>query len=79
MVDLVIGVTAAEGVLLWVYHKTTGKGLADSEFMLNLLSGLFLMVALRAHMAGTPWAVTGGLLAASGIAHATDMWRRWRR
>lgn len=79
MVDLVIGITVAEAVVLWTYHRFTGKGVAGRDFMLNLLSGLMLMVALRMHMAGTPWLVTAGLLAASGITHATDMWRRWRR
>jgi hypothetical protein len=78
MVDAVIGVTVIEAAVLWSYHRATGKGISGRHFMLNLLSGLLLMVALRAHIGGAPGVFTAGLLAASGIAHATDMWRRWQ-
>lgn len=45
----------------------------------NLASGLCLMLALRSALAGWAWPFTLGGLAASGLLHAWDLRRRWRR
>ncbi len=79
LVDIVLCITIAEALALWAYHRRTGKGIPTRDLLGNLVSGLMLMAALRAHMAAGPWELTAVLLAASGIAHATDTWRRWRR
>jgi hypothetical protein len=78
MVDIVIAVTAVEAVVLWLYHRHTGKGLAGRDFLPTLLSGLLLMVALRLHMAGMGWMPTAALLAGAGVFHTVDLRRRWR-
>ena len=79
LIEGVIAFTVLEGVALIVYHRTTGKGVAPRDFAANLLSGLCLMLALRAVLAGSGWAWTAGLLMGAGAAHAGDLWRRWRR
>lgn len=79
LVDLVMVFTAAEALLLWGWHRTTGRGLPAADYALSLLSGLFLMAALRGVL--TPGigvlALVG--LAASGVCHALDLRHRWRQ
>ena len=79
LVDLVIVFTLIEGLVLLLVHRATGKGVAPREFLLNLVSGLCLMLALRALVqdAGAAWVAL--CLLGSGAAHGTDLWMRWRR
>jgi hypothetical protein len=79
LTDAVIVFTVLEGVGLVLYHRTTGKGLPPQAYLLNLTSGLWLMLALRAALqgAGTGW--IAACLALAGLAHASDLWRRLRR
>lgn len=79
LVDAVIAITVAEAIALVVYYKVAGRGVAPSEFGLNLLSGLMLMLALRSSVAASGWVWTASFLAGSGAAHAADLWSRWRR
>ena len=79
LVDFVIALTLIEGVLLVLYHLATGRGIAPREFVANLVSGLFLMLALRCAVreSGAAWIALS--LLAAGSAHGTDIWLRWRR
>jgi hypothetical protein len=79
VIDLVIAFTLVECVLLALYHRVTGKGVAPRDFGMNMLSGLCLMLALHclARDAGAAWIAL--FLLAAGIAHGTDIWMRWRR
>lgn len=43
----------------------------------TLLSGLFLVGALKSCVAGAPWTITAALLLAALAAHMFDLWRRW--
>lgn len=79
LIEIVIAVTLLEGVALTLYHRLTGKGIAPREFAANLLSGLCLMLALRAVLAGSGWGWTAGWLMGAGVVHAGDLWGRWRR
>ena len=79
VVDLVIGLTVIEGLALALYHRHTGKGVRIGDFAVNLVSGLCLMLALRGALAASSWLWIVAWLAAAGLAHATDLWRRWRR
>jgi hypothetical protein len=79
LIDLVILITAVEGLALAFYHRATGRGVAPRDFAANMVSGLCLMLALRAavHDAGATWVAL--LLLAAGIAHGSDIVRRWHR
>ena len=79
LVDAVIAFTVAEGLAMVAWRLAAGAGPALPDIATNLLPGLCLMLALRS-AAGTsatdgpsmaPW------LAAAGMAHAVDVWRRW--
>jgi hypothetical protein len=78
IVDLILAFTAIEAVLLVAYHRRTGRGVAPAEFLGNLLSGIWLMLALRGALTGAWWGWIALCLAASLVAHLVDLRRRWR-
>ena len=79
IIDLVIAFTLVECAALALYHRSTGKGVALRDFLMNMVSGLCLMLALRCLVrdAGAAWVALS--LLAAGLAHGTDLWMRWRR
>lgn len=79
LVDAVIVLTLLEVLVLFVIHRRSGAGVAPREIVLNLLSGLSLMLALRAALAqwGAVFILSALLIA--GILHSIDLHRRWRR
>ena len=79
VIDALIALTLAEGLALALYRHNTGRGVALRDVGLNLLAGLMLMLALRSTLAASGWGWTAAFLAASGVAHAGDLWSRWKR
>jgi hypothetical protein len=77
-VDAVIALTLAEALVLWLAWRRHRRGLAPAAWATNLASGLCLMLALRAALAGWSGAWILACLAASGLVHAADLWHRWR-
>ncbi len=79
LVDAVIAFTLLEGLLLAAHHRVTGKGVGLRDFGINMLSGLCLMLALRAGLRdqGAGWVSLFLLFA--GVAHGADIVLRWRR
>jgi hypothetical protein len=79
LVDLVIVATLIEFFVLRALHAKKGVGVAPKDFALNMLSGLCLMLALRAALSGGPLALILITLAAAGLLHGLDIYRRWQR
>jgi len=79
LIEAIIVLTVLEGVALALYHRATGRGVAPVEYAANLASGVALMLALRAALGGAGWGWVAAALAASGLLHAADIARRWRR
>ncbi len=79
LVDAVIALTVAETLALLAYHRLTGKGLPPRAYLLNIVSGLCLMLAVRSVLMNAAWPLTMLCLSAAGVAHASDLWARWRR
>ena len=79
LMDLVLAVTIIEGLLLAGYRRWTGRGLPPADYLLNMVSGLCLMLALRCVLTDAPrhWLLL--FLIASGVAHGTDLTLRWRQ
>lgn len=77
VVDGIIALTLLEGLALAWLHRRRGRGVAPREVAANLVSGLCLMLALRAALAGAGPAWVLAALSASGAVHAADLWRRW--
>ena len=76
LVDAIIAITLVEVGILLVYHHQTKRGLAPRDYLLNVLSGLSLMLALRCCLAGSAWFFIAAWLAAAGAAHVVDMTMR---
>ena len=79
IVDLILAFTAIEAILVVVYHRRTGRGVAPAEFLGNLPSGIWLLLALRCALAGVWWGWIALCLVGSLAAHLADLRRRWRR
>jgi hypothetical protein len=77
VIDIVIGVTLLEGLALWGWHRSTGRGLPPLDLLPSLGAGLCLMLALRFVLVGGAWPWIVACLLGSGVAHGFDLRRRW--
>ena len=71
LIEAAIAISFLEGLLLYVYHIKTGRGLAFSQYGINLGSGMLLMLAMpfpyiantagwmTAELGRQPWLVYG--------------------
>jgi len=78
IVGLILAFMALEAVVLVVYHRRTGRGVAPGDLVPNLLAGGFLLLALGGALSGTWWGWIAFALAASLAAHLADLRRRAR-
>ncbi len=78
LIDVIVGVTVVEVLVLLLWHRATGHGVAPRDLLPSIAAGLLLMAALRLAVSGAamPWLVLCFL--GSGLAHAADLRRRWR-
>lgn len=79
LVNIAIVITLLEAGVLAAVFRMTGRGIPPSHYLPNLVSGLALMVGLRAVLTGQPTGYLAACLTVSGVVHGLDMWRRWRR
>lgn len=79
LVDLILVLVVIEAVALTLYWRRTGRGVAPPDLLPNLCAGAFLLLALRMTLTGGGWMPASGCLAAAGLAHLADLFRRWRR
>ncbi len=76
-ITAITAITAIEATLLVLYHRRTGRGPPPSGLLGNLLSGVCLMLALRAALVHAWWGWIGLWLIAALGAHLNDLRRRW--
>ena len=79
LVDAILALTVVEWLALSTYHRLTGRGVDPRDFTRNLLSGMFLLLALRVALAGAWWGWVAASLTGALLAHLADLRRRWRR
>ena len=79
VINFAVGLTIAEATCLLANHYLRRRGLAPEEYLLNLLSGLCLMFALRGTLAMSDPFVPITFLSLAGICHVADLVRRTRR
>ncbi|HEU4457692.1 MAG TPA: hypothetical protein VFR90_01045 [Methylibium sp.] len=77
-VDAVIAITLLECVALALWSRRRG-GVDLAALAPSLVSGLLLMLALRAAVAGAAAAWIALPVALAGLAHLWDLRRRWPR
>lgn len=78
VVDLILLLMLAEGVLLWAHHRRTGGGVAVTDLLPSLLSGAGVLVALRCALTDAWWGWIALSLSVALAAHLGDLGRRWR-
>lgn len=76
LIDGIIAMTLLEVAALLLYHQQTKRGLAPREYLLNVISGLCLMLALRSLLQGSMWQLIALFLTAAGFAHVADIAQR---
>ncbi len=79
LVDLILVVVVLEAAALLLYWAWARRGIAPLDLLPNLCAGAFLLLALRATLAGGGWTIASLCLAAAGLAHLIDVSRRWRK
>ena len=80
LVLVVVGASVAmlvEALLLLLWHRRTGGGLAPRTLLPTLVAGGALMAALLSLLLGLPPIGLLPLLALAGAAHVLDLRRRW--
>ena len=79
LVDFILAVVVLETAILLFYWARLRRGIAPMDLLPNLCAGVFLLLALRATLAGGGWMIASLYLSAAGLAHMIDVYRRWRR
>jgi hypothetical protein len=79
IVDLIIALTVVEWLVFVAYHRRTGRGLPPMDLLVNLLSGLLILFALRAALVDAWWGWIALCVLGALLAHVEDLRRRWRR
>lgn len=77
--DLILALTALEGLTLAAYYRGTGRGVAPGNLLGSLLAGALLLLALRCALVGAWWGWAAGCLLLSLVAHLADLRSRWVR
>lgn len=76
--DIVLATLVVEGVVLWLYHRRTGRGLPGGAVVSFLLSGAFLVAGFRAPTLGLGWIWTALFLTLAFAVHLVELRERWR-
>ena len=76
-IDWILGLVALEAAGLALLRQVWRRGPSLLALVGNLLSGAFLLLALRNALAGASPGLIGLCLAASLIAHLADLTARW--
>ena len=76
--DVILGMMLLEGVGLVAYRRLTSPGALPPDVLLNLLSGAFLVLALRGALTGLAWGWLGASLAGALLAHLLALRHRLR-
>jgi hypothetical protein len=79
LVDFILVAVVLEASALLLYWARARRGIAPLDLLPNLCAGAFLLLALRATLAGSGWTIASLCLSAAGLAHLTDVYRRWRK
>ena len=74
LIDLILLLTAIEAAVIVAL-----RGLPPTATFRLLLQGVFVLMALRAALAGVPWPWVPACLTAALAAHLWELKTRWKR
>jgi hypothetical protein len=75
--DVILAIIMLELVGLLVLRHMLKRGPKLLDVIGTLLSGVFLIAALRSGITGAHWTITASFLLAALLSHVFDIWRRW--
>jgi hypothetical protein len=76
---LVVVVLVCEALLLGLFRRWSGRGIAVGDLLASLGAGLGLAVAALLIAKGAPAVAVGATLGLALLAHSVDLFRRWER
>ncbi len=79
IVDAIVVLVIVEALLLLAVRRRLPGRPSALAVVANLGAGLFLLLALRAALAGAGWPWLAGSLALALVAHLVDLALRWGR
>ena len=79
VLDLILAAMALEAAVLGAMWRSSRVGVPPGALLPNLLSGMCLLLAMRAGLAGAWWGWISLPLLVAGIFHVGDLRGRWRR
>ncbi|WP_088347915.1 MULTISPECIES: hypothetical protein [Rhodomicrobium] len=79
IVDLILALMLAEFAGLWIYTRRKGLGMEALGLVGYLLSGAFLLLALRVALTGGNWVWIAAFLLAAFAVHLADLRGRLTR
>jgi hypothetical protein len=79
VVDLMLICVIAEVLLILIYWKRTGRGIATRPLLLNAGAGVSLMLSLRVCLTDGNWAWVVVFLLTALVFHIADLGQRWSR
>lgn len=77
--DLLLLVLLVEAMVLFRWHRRSGRGLPPAALAGLVLPGIAFALALRAALTGAGWPLVALALVAAGATHAFDLVVRLRR
>jgi hypothetical protein len=78
LVDGILLLVVGEVVALSLLWRWRRRGIAPADLVPNVLAGGFLLLTVRLALGDAGWMMCSASLAAAGIAHLVDLYRRWR-
>ena len=78
VLDLILLGMALEGLGLAAFRRATGRGVRPARLLPNLLSGMCLLLAMRASVGGAWWGWVSLALLGALAFHLVDLGRAWQ-
>jgi hypothetical protein len=78
VLDLILGFTVLEFLVLGLIHQRLRRGLGWVDLSLGLAPGFLLMLTYRVSQPASLSLPVMACLAAAGVVHAADFYRRYR-
>ncbi len=78
VLDLILAGMALEALGLAVHYRATGRGVRPARLLPTLLSGMCLLLAMRAGVGGAWWGWVSLALLGALAFHVVDLGRAWR-
>ncbi len=77
VLDVILLAMALEGAVLVALWQASRRGVRPGALLPNLLSGMCLLLAMRAGLGGAWWGWVALPLLAAGMLHVSDLRLRW--